>query len=98
MAALATASLLIAPPASAQPGGGSEPTATKIHEIQGSGSEITGPGPFEVEAIVVGDFQRNDQLQAFWSGDSEEPELWLIDINPAGSFKGIYKATFKGLL
>ena len=39
-----------------------------IHDIQGSGSAVTGPGPFTVEAIVVGDYQTqgSGQLRGFF--------------------------------
>jgi hypothetical protein len=44
------------------------PTITKISAIQGSGSAVTGPGPFTVEAIVVGDYQgqAGTELQGFF--------------------------------
>jgi len=43
---------------------GCEPvTAAFIHTIQGSGTSVTGPGPFEVEAIVVGVYP---QLSGFF--------------------------------
>lgn len=30
-----------------------------IHDIQGAGANVTGPGPFRVEGVVVGDLQEN---------------------------------------
>lgn len=41
---------------------------TLIHDIQGSGGAVTGPGPFTVEAIVVGDYQTqgSGQLRGFF--------------------------------
>ena len=41
---------------------------TPIHDIQGSGSAVTGAGPFTVEAIVVGDYQTqgSGQLRGFF--------------------------------
>lgn len=44
------------------------PPTTLIHDIQGSGSAVTGSGPFTVEAIVVGDYQTqgSGQLRGFF--------------------------------
>ncbi len=41
------------------------PNIAKIHEIQGSGLSVV-PGIYTVEAIVVGDFQEDDQLDGFF--------------------------------
>ena len=46
------------------------PTVTLIHDIQGSGDTVTGPGPFIVNAIVIGDYQgvagtNDDNLDGF---------------------------------
>jgi predicted extracellular nuclease len=38
----------------------------KIHEVQGSGSSVAITDPVLVEAIVVGDFQADDQLRGFF--------------------------------
>jgi predicted extracellular nuclease len=60
---------------------------TLIHDIQGSGSAITGPGPFAVEAIVVGDYQTQGtgQLRGFFIQEEDAD----IDANPATS-EGIF--------
>ena len=38
----------------------------KIHEIQGNGSAVTSESVFQVEAIVIGDYQDSDQLKGFF--------------------------------
>jgi predicted extracellular nuclease len=60
---------------------------TKIHDIQGSGSAVTGPGPFTVEAIVVGDYQTqgSGQLRGFFLQEEDAD----VDVNPATS-EGIF--------
>lgn len=58
---LAGAALALAGPVQAA-------TSAFIHEIQGSGPAVTGPGPFTVEAIVVGAYQTQGtgQLRGFF--------------------------------
>ena len=58
-----------------------------IHDIQGSGSAVTGPGPFTVEAIVVGDYQTqgSGQLRGFFIQEEDAD----VDANPATS-EGIF--------
>jgi hypothetical protein len=60
---------------------------TFIHDIQGSGSAVTGPGPFMVEAIVVGDYQTqgSGQLRGFFLQEEDAD----ADANPATS-EGIF--------
>ena len=60
---------------------------TLIHDIQGSGSAVTGPGPFTVEAIVVGDYQTqgSGQLRGFFIQEEDAD----VDANPATS-EGIF--------
>ena len=38
----------------------------KIHAVQGSGAAVTGPGPFEVDAIVTASFQARTALKGFF--------------------------------
>jgi len=56
-----------------------------IHNIQGSGGTVTGPGPFGVEAIVVGDYQSSDQLSGFFIQEEDAD----VDADPATS-EGIF--------
>ena len=60
---------------------------TFIHDIQGSGSAVVGPGPFTVEAIVVGDYQTqgSGQLRGFFIQEEDAD----ADANPATS-EGIF--------
>ncbi len=60
---------------------------TFIHDIQGSGSAVTGAGPFAVEAIVVGDYQAqgSGQLLGFFLQEEDAD----VDANPATS-EGIF--------
>ncbi|MEW5938178.1 MAG: ExeM/NucH family extracellular endonuclease [Chloroflexota bacterium] len=62
-------------------------TVTFIHDIQGSGSAVTGPGPFTVEAIVVGDYQTqgSGQLRGFFIQEEDAD----ADADPATS-EGIF--------
>ena len=62
-------------------------TAAFVHDIQGSGSAVTGSGPFTVEAIVVGDFQAqtSGQLKGFFIQEEDAD----ADANPATS-EGIF--------
>lgn len=46
--------------------GGTEIQEAKIHEVQSSGSSVAITDPVLVEAIVVGDFQADDQLRGFF--------------------------------
>ena len=57
-------------------------TLTPIHKIQGDGasSPVTG-SVFEIEAIVVGDFQGNEELQGFFLQEEDTD----ADGNPATS-------------
>ena len=48
------------------PGSGGDPVEAFIHEIQGSGPNVTGAGPFIVEGVVVGDYQVDDELDGFF--------------------------------
>ena len=61
-------------------------TLTPIHQIQGDGasSPVTG-SVFEIEAIVVGDFQGNEELQGFFLQEEDTD----ADGNPATS-EGIF--------
>jgi predicted extracellular nuclease len=43
-----------------------EPIEVKIHEIQGTGSSVAITDPVIVRAIVIGDYQRDDQLDGFF--------------------------------
>lgn len=63
------------------------PTITRIHEIQGAGSAVTGPGPFTVEAVVVGDYQTqgSGQLRGFFLQEEDAD----ADADPATS-EGIF--------
>ena len=65
----------------------SAPTITKISAIQGSGNNVTGSGPFIVEAIVVGDYQTqgSGQLRGFFLQEEDGDS----DANPATS-EGIF--------
>ena len=48
-------------------GGGTDPVARFIYEIQGSGNAVTEPGSAViVEAVVIGDYQEADQLAGFF--------------------------------
>lgn len=60
---------------------------TFIHDIQGSGSAVTGTGPFAVEAIVVGDYQTQGtgQLRGFFIQEEDAD----ADANAATS-EGIF--------
>lgn len=60
---------------------------TFIHDIQGSGSAVTGAGPFTVEAIVVGDYQTqgSGQLRGFFLQEEDSD----VDADPATS-EGIF--------
>ncbi|TVR61131.1 MAG: hypothetical protein EA420_12740 [Candidatus Competibacteraceae bacterium] len=59
------------------------PPITRIHEIQGSGPVVTGPGPFTVEAIVIGAYQTqgNGQLRGFFIQEEDAD----VDGDPATS-------------
>jgi predicted extracellular nuclease len=66
------------------------PTVTKIHTIQGSGLTVTSTGTFTVEAIVIGDYQRDNapnpvaggaQLQGFFIQEEDAD----VDANPLTS-------------
>ena len=56
-----------------------------IHEIQGDGDAVTGPGPFTVEAVVVGAYQDSDELQGFFLQEEDAD----ADADPATS-EGIF--------
>jgi predicted extracellular nuclease len=62
-------------------------TVTRIHQIQGSGPAVTGPGPFTVEAIVVGAYQTqgSGQLRGFFIQEEDAD----ADADPATS-EGIF--------
>ena len=48
-------------------GGGGTPIVQKIHTIQGNGTAVTSPGALvSVEAVVIGDYQNNDELKGFF--------------------------------
>lgn len=53
-------------PGAANACGGGVAQAVKIHEVQGSGATVAISGPVAVEAIVVGDFQGDDELEGFF--------------------------------
>ncbi len=58
----------------------------KIHEIQGSGPDVTSPGATTaVEAVVVGDYQNSDQLRGFFIQEEDTD----ADADPATS-EGIF--------
>lgn len=63
------------------------PTISRIHTIQGSGSAVTGPGPFTVEAIVVASYQTqgSGQLRGFFLQEADAD----VDSDPATS-EGIF--------
>jgi len=70
--------------------GGSEPepeppTALKISQLQGEGDEVTTSEPVVIEAIVVGDFQADQQLNGFFVQEEDSDQ----DGNPATS-EGIF--------
>lgn len=64
-----------------------EATVTPIHQIQGSGPSVTAPGPFTVEAIVVGAYQTqgSGQLRGFFIQEEDAD----ADADPATS-EGIF--------
>ena len=67
-------------------GGGGTPVVQFIHDIQGTGSSVTDPGSLvSVEAIVVGDYQNNDELNGFFI----QEEITDEDSNPLTS-EGIF--------
>ena len=57
----------------------------KIHEIQGSGSSVAITSPVIVEAIVIGDYQEDDQLDGFFIQEEDAD----VDANVATS-EGIF--------
>ena len=59
----------------------------RIHEVQGDGPSVTGPGPFTIEAIVVGDFQEQEtrDLRGFFVQEEDAD----ADANPQTS-EGIF--------
>ncbi len=58
------------------------PAIAKIHQIQGEGATVTcNEQVVSIEAIVVGDFQRNDQLRGFFVQEEDAD----TDDNPATS-------------
>ncbi len=63
----------------------SQPGIVFIHEIQGDGENIAISSVVSVEAIVIGDFQRDDQLQGFFIQEEDAD----IDANPQTS-EGIF--------
>ena len=77
---LAGAALVLAGAVQAQ-------TPAFIHEIQGSGAAVTGPGPFTVEAVVIGAYQTqgSGQLRGFFIQEEDVD----ADDNPATS-EGIF--------
>ncbi len=62
----------------------SEPVISKIHEVQGGGADVV-PGSYTVEAVVIGDFQRSDQLSGFFIQEEDND----TDADPATS-EGIF--------
>jgi predicted extracellular nuclease len=56
---------------------------SRIHDIQGPGSSVTGAGPFMIDAIVVGDYQTqgSGQLRGFFVQEEDAD----ADANPATS-------------
>lgn len=74
------------PNASTNCDGGSTPTLTLIHEVQGTGSSVTKPGTVvTVEGVVVGDYQGSDQLSGFFI----QEETKDMDADPNSS-EGIF--------
>lgn len=61
------------------------PREAFIHEVQGAGSSVAITTPVRVETIVVGDFQRGDQLRGFFLQEEDAD----VDENPATS-EGIF--------
>ncbi|MBB3169479.1 ExeM/NucH family extracellular endonuclease [Simiduia aestuariiviva] len=57
----------------------------KIHQVQGAGDSVTLSTPVQIEGIVVGDYQRSDQLRAFFVQEEDAD----ADADPATS-EGIY--------
>jgi predicted extracellular nuclease len=78
---LAAAALAFASAAQAQT------PLTPVHQIQGSGATVTAPGPFTVEAIVVGTYQTqgSGQLRGFFIQEEDAD----ADADPATS-EGIF--------
>lgn len=78
---LAGAALVLAGTAQA------DTSVTRIHEIQGGGSAVTGAGPFTVEAVVIGAYQTqgSGQLRGFFIQEEDVD----ADDNPATS-EGIF--------
>ena len=56
------------------------PTVTKIHDIQGSGPNVVA-GAFIVDAVVVGDFQADNELRGFFIQEEDAD----ADADPATS-------------
>lgn len=69
----------------ANPGSEEPAPLVKIHEVQGAGDSIAITTPVQIEGIVVGDYQRDDQLRAFFVQEEDAD----ADANPATS-EGIY--------
>ncbi len=66
--------------------GDPDPVEAFVHEIQGSGPEVTDTTTiFQVEAIVVGDFQQSDQLRGFFIQEEDAD----VDSDPLTS-EGIF--------
>ena len=59
--------------------------SAKIHEIQGTGDEVTSNSLFQVEAIVIGDYQASDELSGFFIQEEDSD----ID-SDATSSEGIF--------
>lgn len=67
----------------------SEPTIAFIHEVQGTGSSVVSPGAqVTVQAIVVGDFSADNQLDGFFI--QEENVDAALDPNGVAASDGIF--------
>ncbi|MDA8693006.1 ExeM/NucH family extracellular endonuclease [Saprospiraceae bacterium] len=56
-------------------GGGGPAISQRIHDIQGNGATVADPGLFvSVEAVVVGDYQDNDELNGFFIQEENTDE------------------------
>lgn len=65
-------------------GGGTNPTISKIHQIQGTSDNVI-PGEYTVEAIVTGDYQHSTELKGFFVQEEDSD----IDTE-ASSSEGIF--------
>src|SRR5690606_20556724 len=61
------------------------PVTVFIHDVQGAGNSVAITNPVTVEAVVVGDYQEDDQLDGFFIQEEDAH----ADANPATS-EGIF--------